>query len=103
MRSLAALLSVALSSALAGILVSCGGSSTPGGKVSRAPFPQVAYQGGSILTAPRIVTVTFPGDPLAAELTSFGKTLEASSWWSTVTDGYCQGAGGPCIGRDGSA
>src|SRR5580658_7396198 len=93
---------IALSS-LAGALTSCGSSGTPAAKGSRAPFPQVAYQGGSILTAPQIVTVTFPGDPLAAELTAFGQTLEASHWWSTVTKGYCQGAGGPCIGDDTAA
>jgi hypothetical protein len=64
-----------------------------------ARFPQVIYQGGPILTAPQIVTVTFPGDPMTSELQSFGETVEASSWWSTVTHGYCQGPEGACIGQ----
>jgi hypothetical protein len=44
------------------------------------------------------VTVTFPGDAMAKDLAKFGETLQASTWWRTVTTGYCEGAGGSCIG-----
>jgi hypothetical protein len=63
-----------------------------------APFPQVAYQGGGIITAPQLVTVTFPGDPLASQFVTFGQGIESSSWWTTVTGGYCETGGTPCVG-----
>jgi hypothetical protein len=99
MRVLSALLVAVLSTGLLGGLASCSGNSSPEiiSSKGRAPFPEVPYQGGSILTAPQIVTVTFPGDTMAEELTSFAETLGASNWWSKVTAGYCEGAGGTCI------
>jgi hypothetical protein len=84
-----------------------GGTGGSGGygpfEANHAPFPQVVDQGGPILTNPQIVTVTFPGDSMTAELQSFGETLEASTWWSTVTTGYCEGSGGACIGQGSAA
>jgi hypothetical protein len=65
----------------------------------RASFPQVVDQGGPILTAPQIVTVTFPGDSMESQLQSFGESLQSSAWWSTVTATYCEGSGGKCIGQ----
>jgi hypothetical protein len=67
-------------------------------EAKHAPFPQVVYQGGGILTAPQLVTVTFPGDPLASSFNDFGQTVESSSWWSSVTSGYCESGGKPCVG-----
>jgi hypothetical protein len=70
---------------------------------AHAPFPQIPYQDGGIILAPQLVTVTFPGDPMTSELVSFGSSVESSSWWSTVTKGYCEGPSGPCIGPGGAA
>jgi len=60
-------------------------------------LPQVIYQGGPLLGAPGIVTVTFAGDSLASDLESFGQTVASSTWWSTVMAGYCATDGGTCI------
>jgi hypothetical protein len=73
------------------------GADGPFAEAKHAPFPEVIYQGGGILTAPELVTVTFPGDPLAAQLAAFGQTIEASSWWTSVTSGYCEKGGSPCV------
>jgi hypothetical protein len=87
--------------ALAWALVACGCS---GGGSSRSylALPQVVYQGGGLLTAPKVVNVTFSGDPLAPEIQTFGESVTASTWWNTIRAGYCEGNGGACVG-DGSA
>jgi hypothetical protein len=89
----AAWIATAFTLALAG----CGGShSGPAG--NRTALPQVHDQGGAIVVAPEIVTVTFAGDAMTADLQSFGRTLASSSWWNTVRAGYCGGAGDRCVG-----
>jgi hypothetical protein len=62
-----------------------------------ALLPQVSHFGGDLLLAPHVVTVTFPGDPLAAQLSSFAGDLMTSAWWTAVSQGYCLPGGG-CIG-----
>jgi hypothetical protein len=63
-----------------------------------APFPQEIYQGGILLTAPKVVTVTFPGDSMASQLQSFGRSVASSSWWDGVRANYCESPGGACVG-----
>jgi hypothetical protein len=65
------------------------------------PLPQLADQGGGLLTAPKIVSITFSDDPMAPQLQTFGASITSSAWWNTVRPGYCEGSGGPCLG-DGS-
>jgi hypothetical protein len=63
--------------------------------------PAAQYLGGRILTSPRLVTVTFPGDDatLVARLQLFDDTITATAWWKAVSSEYCAPAGaGPCIG-----
>jgi len=72
-----------------------GGSFTEG---THAPFPRIIYQDGGIQTAPKVVTVTFAGDPMATQLAALGATAASSSWWDTVRQGYCEGNNGPCLG-----
>jgi hypothetical protein len=72
-------------------------------EAKHAAFPQVIYQDGGIITAPQLVTVTFPGDTLADSLVSFGQTVESSSWWTTVIAGYCESGGAPCISAGATA
>ena len=67
-------------------------------QAAHAPFPQVAYQGGGVVTAPKLVTVTFPGDTMATQLQSFGASIATSTWWNAVRAGYCESDGGPCVG-----
>ena len=64
-------------------------------------MPGLDYLGGALLTAPKIVTVTFAGDDpqLVARLTSFDDTITQTPWWTAATSEYCiQPAGTPCIG-----
>jgi hypothetical protein len=80
-------------------LLGCGqgqGDGKPSG--GHVPLPKVIYQGGGVLAAPRVITVTFPGDPMAAQLQAFGKSVASSSWWNTETTGYCEAPGGTCVG-----
>ena len=65
-------------------------------------FPQEVWQGGAVLTAPKVVSVTFPGDSMASALDQFGQSVASSTWWDSVRTGYCAGKGGPCVG-DGPA
>jgi hypothetical protein len=71
-------------------------------QAAHAPFPQVVYQGGGVVTAPKLVTVTFPGDTMAPQLDAFGASVASSSWWNAVRAGYCESDAGPCVG-DGPA
>lgn len=64
-----------------------------------APLPQVTYQGGGLLTAPEVVTVTFPGDTLTQQLEDFGDHITQTCWWDAVRAGYCEGSGTNCVGR----
>ncbi len=61
------------------------------------PLPQLVYQGGRLVLAPRIVTVTFDGDPSAPSLEAFDDALGGTSWWSAATQGFCDGSGA-CVG-----
>jgi hypothetical protein len=60
-------------------------------------IPLVDYNGGRVIVAPKIVTVTFPGDALKARLEAFGDMITTTKWWDAVIDGYCAGAS--CIGH----
>ncbi|MGA7121939.1 MAG: hypothetical protein WBY94_17660, partial [Polyangiaceae bacterium] len=88
-------------------LLACGSSGQePAGagppETKSIALPQVVYQGGPLIAAPQVVTVTFSGDALASQLQSFGQTVASSAWWDTVRRGYCAGSTGPCAG-DGPA
>jgi hypothetical protein len=48
----------------------------------------VVNQGGPLLTAPRIVSVFFPDDALAPDLTAFTSALGSSSYWKEVVGEY---------------
>jgi hypothetical protein len=56
-------------------------------------FPQIPDQGGSILTAPQLVTVTFPNYPYQPEVEAFGNWVMSSSWMSAVGADYGVGLG----------
>ena len=53
-----------------------------------ADFPQLQNNGGPVLTAPKIVTVTWAGDPNAAALNAFADGLGATDYWHQVTAEY---------------
>jgi|HubBroStandDraft_1064217.scaffolds.fasta_scaffold110442_1 hypothetical protein len=64
-------------------------------------LPQLLVQGGAVLTAPLLVTVTFPSDPNATELDLFGETATNNPWWNTIRTGFCA-TPATCVG-DGPA
>jgi hypothetical protein len=65
-----------------------------------APLPQVDFNGGGVMAAVKVVTVTFDGDSLRQTLESFGDTIAESSWWTAVSAGYCSPSGSTnCIGK----
>lgn len=55
-------------------------------------FPSIVSSGGSVLTAPRIVTVTWDTDDAGATLQAFDEALGGSAYWKTVTSEYGVGA-----------
>jgi hypothetical protein len=65
------------------------------------PIPEVTYNGGNVLDAVQIVTVTFDGDAQRTTLENFGSTITTTPWWDAVTNGYCD-ARGKCIGHGSS-
>jgi hypothetical protein len=95
---------------VAALALSCGGGTTAGGGSSPsagvtngysalhpAP-PQLVDQGGPVLTAPKVVTVTYPGDTNAAALAAFGAQLTRNAWWDTVRQGFCETGTTTCVG-----
>lgn len=100
-RSLPLAAGVGFALALAGCNRSPGDSPSDT-KPARTAFPQVVYQQGGVLAAPKVITVTFPDDPLTAEVQAFGQSVASSSWWNTIRAGYCETPAGVCVG-DGPA
>ncbi len=51
-------------------------------------FPAIVDNGGPKLTAPKLVTITWAGDPSAATLQDFDAKLGASAYWKATTAEY---------------
>jgi hypothetical protein len=65
------------------------GSPTPfdaGGVPGVASLQQVVSGGGPVVRQPTFVSVTFPGDPYAADLNDFVSSVGCTSYWSTLAD-----------------
>jgi len=79
-----------------------GASDAPGIADAAPPMatPTVRNLGGRILSAPRLVTVTFPGDDptLVGRLQLFDDTITSTTWWKAVSSEYCAAGGSPCVG-----
>lgn len=71
-------------------------------RADHLPFPLEVYQDGPIMTAPKVVSVTFQGDPDTSTYDTFGQNLTSSMYWDAVRAGYCETGGTTCIG-DGPA
>jgi hypothetical protein len=104
MRLRFSLRSVTLASAAALGLLAPGACSSKGGfaEAQHPALPKLVDQGEPVLTAPAIVSITFPGDPDVAAIEQFGRTLAQSGWWDTVRAGYCETNSSRCVG-DGPA
>lgn len=71
-------------------------------RADHLPFPKLTYQLGPVMTAPKIVSVTFPNDPNASTYDQLGQNIASSKYWDAVRPGYCESNGTTCIG-DGPA
>ena len=60
---------------------------------SHHAFPQVPNNGGSVLAAPDLVTITFDGYPYRADVEGYGDWLMTSSWLAAVGADYGVGKG----------
>ena len=79
-----------------------GATDGPFVRADHLPFPQLTYQGGPIMTATKVVSVTFPGDPNVSTFDQLGQNITSSTYWDAVRSGYCETGGTTCIG-DGPA
>lgn len=61
--------------------------------VTAPALPLVPNQGGPILASPEIVTVTWSGDPVAADLEAFDAWWAPSATWKTIMAEWGVGAG----------
>lgn len=50
--------------------------------------PQLVTRGGKILKTPKLALLTYTGDPMTADATSFLSAVGKSSYWATVTKEY---------------
>jgi hypothetical protein len=84
------------------LLLTCGTihcSSNSSSSASAEKYPayapnigQIQNQGGTVLTSPKIVTITWASDPNAAAFEQFGDKLGASAWWTKVVGQFGVGA-----------
>jgi hypothetical protein len=58
-----------------------------------SPLPAIPNQGGPVIAAPKLVTVTFPGFAYETQVESFGAFVVQSNWLATVGADYGVGAG----------
>jgi hypothetical protein len=61
-------------------------------------LPIVDFNGGTILSAPHIITITVDGDSMRADLERFGTVITTTKWWDAVRAGYCDSTGA-CVGQ----
>lgn len=70
-----------------------------------ARMPLVDYMGGRLLTAVKVITVSFAGDDanLIGRLQELDDTITQTPWWTATTSEYCELPAGPCIGPGSAA
>ena len=76
-----------------------GDSGTDGGHTPSSMYPafpvdvaQVVNQGGKVLSAPNIVTVTWSSDPSATTWNGYDDAIGASTYWNAINSEYGVGA-----------
>lgn len=52
------------------------------------PIPQADNNGGPLIDHPKLVTVTFVGDPLRDQLRAFAHTIGSTPWWHQTIGTY---------------
>lgn len=55
---------------------------------SHPAMAQLASNGGPVLKSPKVVAVTFDGDPLRTQIEDFASKLGPSEYWKTVVSEY---------------
>ncbi|MEO8801292.1 MAG: hypothetical protein ABI551_25595 [Polyangiaceae bacterium] len=61
-------------------------------------IPIVNYNGGPVLHAMHVVTITVDGDTMRDDLERFGQVITKTPWWDAVRADYCDSSGG-CVGQ----
>jgi hypothetical protein len=54
----------------------------------KADLPQLQQNGGYVMVAPKIVTVTWPGDKAADKFEAFGDHIGGTQYWKAITEEY---------------
>jgi hypothetical protein len=73
---------------------SAGGAGGGGGaRPTPPPLPLIPNQGGPVIAQPEIVTITWKGDPIEADLLAFDEWMVKSSFFSTMMAEWGVGAG----------
>ena len=93
--SSASLASCALLALVAMGQAACSSSPTTSGGPSTGPYPavqpdiaQIVNHGGTLLTSPKLVTVTWTIDPNESAFEDFGDRLGASAYWAEVAGAW---------------
>lgn len=73
-------------------------TSSSGGLGTAFPFPKAIWGGGPTIAAPKVISVTFPGNTFAADLATFGAGVASSSYWSAVSADLTCGGASACVG-----
>ncbi len=60
---------------------------------SHLPFPQLPFNGGSVINSPRVVTLSFPGYESGFPVSSYADWIVGSNWLKTVGADYGVGNG----------
>jgi hypothetical protein len=58
----------------------------------KAWMPQLANNGGAVLSNPEVVTITWPDEPNADTFEAFGDAIGGSAYWKTLVSEYGVGA-----------
>ena len=75
----------------------------PNYPAGHTPIPIVDWNGGTVVTSPKIVTVTFGAETFRSRLETFGDTITTTKWWDAIRAGYCSPQGSAtCVGQGGS-
>jgi hypothetical protein len=71
---------------------------------SHAAFPPVPMvSSAGVITRPRIVTISTPGDPAAADFAAFGGDVPDTAWWAAWSSEYGVGMARPTVALTGMA
>jgi hypothetical protein len=75
-----------------GTKVGAGASDGTFATAAHPPMPRMVSSGGTVMTAPKVIPIFFPGDALQADIVTFVSTVGATPYWKANTAEYGVGA-----------